>query len=169
MSVSNALASLAAATQCDPRLLQHLAVQLLQHLMSLLVIRNVLHLLQHSRTKHNFVARISFLEFLLCRQQQEQQRQQQSRARVTKNANIFSQSCQPSAESTVASRRTQMKLAQMTLYANIFKISLLLGCFLLPPHCTHCCCSETSANKLLPPPSLTLFAALPLRSWRRLL
>lgn len=80
MSVSNALASLAAAaaaTQCDPQLLQHLAVQLLQHLMSLLVIPNVLHLLQHSRTKHNFVARISFLEFLLCRQQQEQQ---QSRA-----------------------------------------------------------------------------------------
>lgn len=140
MSVSNALASLAAAataaaaTQCDPQLLQHLAVQLLQHLMSLLVIPNVLHLLQHSRTKHNFVARISFLEFLLCRQQQEQQ--QQSKARVTKNANICSQSCQPSAESTVAPRRTQMKLAQMTLYANIFKISLLLGYFLLLPHCT---------------------------------
>lgn len=139
MSVSNALASLAAAaaaaTQCDPQLLQHLAVQLLQHLMSLLVIPNVLHLLQHSRTKHNFVARISFLEFLLCRQQQEQQ-QQQSRAGVTKNANICSQSCQPSAEYTVAPRRTQMKLAQMTLYANIFKISLLLGYFLLLPHCT---------------------------------
>lgn len=140
MSVSNALASLAAAataaaaTQCDPQLLQHLAVQLLQHLMSLLVIPNVLHLLQHSRTKHNFVARISFLEFLLCRQQQEQQ--QQSKARVTKNANICSQSCQPSAEYTVAPRRTQMKLAQMTLYANIFKISLLLGYFLLLPHCT---------------------------------
>lgn len=113
----------------------HLAVQLLQQ--SLLVIPNVLHLLQHSRTKHNFVARISFLEFLLCRQQQEQQqRQQQSRARVTKNANICSQSCQPSAEYTVAPRRTQMKLAQMTLYANIFKISLLLGYFLLLPHCT---------------------------------
>lgn len=138
MSVSNALASLAAATQCDPQLLQHLAVQLLQHLMSLLVIPNVLHLLQHSRTKHNFVARISFLEFLLCRQQQEQQQrqQQQSRAGVTKNANICSQSCQPSAEYTVAPRRTQMKLAQMTLYANIFKISLLLGYFLLLPHCT---------------------------------
>lgn len=140
MSVSNALASLAAAataaaaTQCDPQLLQHLAVQLLQHLMSLLVIPNVLHLLQHSRTKHNFVARISFLEFLLCRQQQEQQ--QQSKARVTKNANICSQSCQPSAEYTVAPRRTQMKLAQMTLYANIFKNSLLLGYFLLLPHCT---------------------------------
>lgn len=111
----------------------HLAVQLLQHL-TLLVIPNVLHLLQHSRTKHNFVARISFLEFLLCRQQQEQQ--QQSRAGVTKNANICSQSCQPSAEYTVAPRRTQMKLAQMTLYANIFKISLLLGYFLLLPHCT---------------------------------
>lgn len=143
MSVSNALASLAAAataaaaTQCDLQLLQHLAVQLLQHLMSLLVIPNVLHLLQHSRTKHNFVARISFLEFLLCRQQQEQQqRQQQSRSNKKCKYNICSQSCQPSAEYTVAPRRTQMKLAQMTLYANIFKISLLLGYFLLLPHCT---------------------------------
>lgn len=98
-----------------------------QHLMSLLVIPNVLHLLQHSQTKPNFVARISFLDFLLCRQQQ------QSKAGVTKNANICSQSCQPSAEYTAAPRRTQMKLAQMTLYANIFKISLLLGHFLLPP------------------------------------
>lgn len=61
---------------------------------------------------------------------------EQSRAGVTKNANICSQSCQPSAEYTVAPRRTQMKLAQMTLYANIFKISLLLGYFLLLPHCT---------------------------------
>lgn len=95
---------------------------------------------------------------------------EQSRAGVTKNANICSQSCQPSAEYTVAPRRTQMKLAQMTLYANIFKISLLLGHFLLPPpphHIVVVTVKLVQTNPSLLPLSLLLSHGL--RSWRRLL